>query len=111
MMTSLLLASLLRPCALVAAAWLLLRLLRIRHPASQHAVWTAVLAGMLVAPVAPQWEWRVLPHAVSQGVEWRSGTGMAGSEHALRESAPFQSDAQAAEIAPAFGWERPLLLL
>jgi uncharacterized protein (TIGR03435 family) len=58
-------ASLLRPLVLVAAAWLVLRLLRVRHPASRHAVWTAVLVGMLVLPIlsvtTPDWTLRVLP--------------------------------------------------
>jgi len=49
----------LRPCALAAAAGLLLRLFRIRHPASRHAAWTAVLAAMLLLPLAsavsPRW--------------------------------------------------------
>ena len=58
-------ASLVRPFALAAAAWLGLRVLRVRHPASQHAVWTGVLAGMLVLPIlsvtAPQWKLPVLP--------------------------------------------------
>ena len=58
-------ASLLRPIILVAAAGLTIRLLRVRHPASRHAIWTAVLAGMLVLPVVsvvtPDWTLRVLP--------------------------------------------------
>jgi uncharacterized protein (TIGR03435 family) len=60
-------ASLLRPLVLVAAAWLILRVLHVRHPASRHAVWTAVLAGMLALPflsvVTPDWTLRVLPWA------------------------------------------------
>ncbi|MGA3237683.1 MAG: hypothetical protein ABSG03_15420 [Bryobacteraceae bacterium] len=40
---ALLTASLVRPFGLAATAWLMLRALRVRHPASQHAVWTAVL--------------------------------------------------------------------
>jgi uncharacterized protein (TIGR03435 family) len=58
-------ASLLRPLVLVAAALLILRFLRVRHPASRHAVWTAVLIGMLALPfisvVTPDWTLRVLP--------------------------------------------------
>jgi uncharacterized protein (TIGR03435 family) len=58
-------ASLVRPFALAATAWLVLRVLRVRHPASQHAVWTGVLAGMLVLPIlsvtVPQWKLPVLP--------------------------------------------------
>lgn len=55
----LLIASIARPLGLAAAAWLVLRVLRIRHPASRHAVWTAVLIGMLLVPevsvIAPHW--------------------------------------------------------
>jgi GWxTD domain-containing protein len=58
-------ASLLRPLALAGAAWLALKLFRIRHPASQHTVWTGVAVGMLLLPVlsslAPQWKLPVLP--------------------------------------------------
>ena len=57
---ALLAVSLLRPFALAAAAWLILRVLKIRHPASRHAVWTAVLIGMLLLPLvsvmAPHWK-------------------------------------------------------
>src|SRR5437762_8107682 len=35
-----------RPFVLLAAAFLILCIFRVRHPASRHAVWTAVLAGM-----------------------------------------------------------------
>jgi beta-lactamase regulating signal transducer with metallopeptidase domain len=58
-------ASLVRPFVLAAAAWLLVWAFRIRHPASRHAVWTAVLIGMLLLPFAsviiPQWKLPVLP--------------------------------------------------
>src|SRR5580704_11983893 len=49
---ALLSASIVRPFVLAAAGWLTLRLFRVRHPASRHAVWTAVLAGMLLLPFA-----------------------------------------------------------
>jgi hypothetical protein len=62
---ALLAASLLRPFALAVAAWLFLRAFRVRRPASQHAVWTAMLVGMLLQPVvsvmAPHWRLPVLP--------------------------------------------------
>ncbi len=55
----LLVASTARPFALAAAAWLALHILRIRHPASRHAIWTAVLVGLLLVPevsvIAPHW--------------------------------------------------------
>jgi len=62
---ALLASALVRPLALAAAAWLMLRVLRVRHPASRHAVWTAVLIGMLLLPVVsmmtPHWKLPVLP--------------------------------------------------
>lgn len=62
---ALLSASLLRPFVLAAAAFLILWIFRVRHPASRHSVWTAVLAGMLVLPfvsvMAPHWTVPVLP--------------------------------------------------
>jgi beta-lactamase regulating signal transducer with metallopeptidase domain len=54
-----------RPLVLAAAAWLLLRLFRVRHPASQHAVWIGVAVGMLLLPLlsalAPHWKVPLLP--------------------------------------------------
>src|SRR5205807_226899 len=54
-----------RQLALAALAWLFLRALRVRHPASQHAVWTGVAAGiLLLAPltlVTPRWDLALLP--------------------------------------------------
>lgn len=44
-------ASLVRPLGLVVAAWLVLRIFRVQHPASRHAVWAAVLVGMLALPI------------------------------------------------------------
>src|SRR5579872_1191677 len=62
---ALLTASLVRPLILAAAAWLILRLLKVRHPASRHAVWSAVLVGMLLLPaasaIAPHWKLPLLP--------------------------------------------------
>src|SRR5271156_5022030 len=65
LLAALLVASLVRPFALAVAAWLILRLLRVRHPASRHSVWTAVLIGMILLPIvsviAPHWNASVLP--------------------------------------------------
>ena len=63
---SLLAASLVRPFALVAVAWVMLRVLRVAsHPASRHAVWTAVLFGIVLLPfvsvLTPHWKLPVLP--------------------------------------------------
>jgi mono/diheme cytochrome c family protein len=70
---ALLLATFVRPALLALAAVLALRLFRIQHPASQHAVWVAVLAGMLAVPlislVAPHLELAVLPAAIGSGGE------------------------------------------
>ena len=61
----LLTALFLRPFALAAAAWLLLRIFGIRHPASKHAVWTAVLIATLLLPpltlLTPKLTLRILP--------------------------------------------------
>jgi bla regulator protein blaR1 len=58
-------ASLVRPFVLALAAWLTLRIFRLRHPASRHAVWTAVLIGMFLLPFfsagLPQWKLPLLP--------------------------------------------------
>ena len=66
-------ACLVRPVVLAAAAWLILRVLRVRHPASCHAVWAAVLAGMLLLPVvsviAPQWKLPLLPRRAASANE------------------------------------------
>jgi hypothetical protein len=65
---ALLSASIVRPFVLAAAGWLTPRLFRVRHPASRHAVWTAVLAGMLLLPfvsvLTPHWTVAVLPRNV-----------------------------------------------
>lgn len=62
---ALLSAALVRPLVLAAAAWLVLRVFRVRHPASCHSVWTAVLIGMLLLPIlsviSPHWRVPVLP--------------------------------------------------
>ena len=69
---ALLSASLLRPMVLAAAAFLILWVFRVRHPASRHAVWAAVLAGMLVLPfvsvMAPHWTVPVLPRTQASSV-------------------------------------------
>src|SRR5262245_17464113 len=62
---NLVLAVMLRPAVLPIAALLGLRLFGIRHPASQHAVWTAVLVGILIlvplAAFGPHFNLAVLP--------------------------------------------------
>ena len=70
---ALLTASLVRPLVLAAAAWLILRVLKVRHPASRHAVWSAVLVGMLLLPVAsviaPHWKLPLLPRREDAAIQ------------------------------------------
>jgi len=66
-------ASLVRPFGLATAAWLILRVLRVRHPASRHAVWTAVLIGMMALPfvslIGPHWNVPALPRKHDAGAQ------------------------------------------
>src|SRR5580692_1558831 len=83
---ALLTASLMRPFGLAVAAWLILCVLRVRHPASRHAVWTAVLVGMMLLPVVsvitPHWKLPVLPrkHGATAQVLAPLPTAFTGSE-------------------------------
>jgi len=62
---SLPIALLIRPLAVIAMAWSVLKILRVQHPASQHAVWTCALVGMVVVVplslVMPRWSMGLLP--------------------------------------------------
>lgn len=76
-------ASLLRPFLLAAGAAIVLRLFRVEHPASRHAVWTAVLTGMLILPIisvtVPHLELEALPGGTFSGMNRsvaRSGEAM-----------------------------------
>ena len=82
---ALFLASLFRPLIVAAAAFLVLRLFRIEHPAIQHAVWMAVLLAMVVVPVTsvviPHFDFAVLPPdeaAVSDVAQTRSAVNAQG---------------------------------
>src|SRR4051794_13495766 len=79
-------SSFVRPLALAAAVWLILRVLKVRHPASRHAAWTAVLIGMVLLPVvsvtAPHWKLPLFPRA-------QSATAIFGDSTAL-EVGPFR---------------------
>jgi len=114
---ALLTASLVRPLILAAAAWLTLRVLRVRHPASRHAVWSAVLVGMLLLPVAsviaPHWKWPVLPYrerAVRQ-------TALPADDAGASDPSLFITGALAsAQHAPtprakAFEWPAPVTMV
>lgn len=74
----LLTASAVRPFALAAAAWLVLGCLKVRHPASRHAAWTAVLIGMVLVPfvsvLTPHWVLPVLPQKEGPGALASAGT-------------------------------------
>jgi mono/diheme cytochrome c family protein len=61
-------ASLLRPLVLVAVAGLVLRVFRVEHPASKHAVWAAVLVGILILPFLSV----ALPHIEIQALPQRA---------------------------------------
>lgn len=69
---TLLSASVIRPLVLVVAALIILRVFRVQHPASKHAVWMGVLVGMLALPVVSL----VFPHvdvpALPETPSWMS---------------------------------------
>jgi beta-lactamase regulating signal transducer with metallopeptidase domain len=98
----LLAASLLRPFILVVAGLLILRAFRVSHPASKHAVWTAVLAGMLLLPflsvMAPRVDVPALPQrsvpAVQHSLENATQSHIAVS-HPKTETKP-----EAARLPP-----------
>jgi uncharacterized protein (TIGR03435 family) len=99
-------ASLLRPLVLVAAAWLILHFLRVRHPASRHAVWTAVLVGMLALPVlsiaTPDWTIPVLPWretAVEQPADTSQPAATAANESADLILPPIVPDTETSSVS------------
>jgi beta-lactamase regulating signal transducer with metallopeptidase domain len=67
-------ASLLRPFFLAAAAVILIRAFRVEHPASKHAVWTAVLVCMLILPLLRIAAPHVQIEALPQGTLSRLGS-------------------------------------
>jgi uncharacterized protein (TIGR03435 family) len=99
---------------LAASAWLILRVFRVRHPASRHAVWTAVLIGMMVLPLvsvfAPQWKLPLLP----KRSEIVAQTPVQQSENFTNEES---SDARLNTVVPAqqriakFAWPSPQKLI
>jgi uncharacterized protein (TIGR03435 family) len=103
-------ASLVRPLILVAAGWLILRILRVRHPASRHAVWTAVLAGMLLLPivtvVTPHWTLPVLPSKEATAQSQRPITSAEVSENpgAVPSSPIVLGNEGRREAALSFAW-------
>ncbi len=93
-------SSLLAPVAVATLAWLTLRLLRVRHPATGHAVWTAVIAALLLIPaasLAPRWSLRVLPSR---------GRAVSAPVRAASEP-PYAADAPAAPAAHSAPAPRP----
>jgi uncharacterized protein (TIGR03435 family) len=110
----LLTASLVRPLVLAAAAWLILRICKVRHPASQHAVWTAVLIGMMALPLvtffAPQWKLPLLPakqEPVAQTQVQQSGNFLEAESFAVRRNTSASVRSQTAESA----WPAPRTLI
>ena len=106
---ALLVAALVRPLVLALAGWLVLRVSGIRSPASRHAVWTAVLIGILILPIAtvimPHWNLPILPATGAGHLEpgalpyavqpdsSSSGTGSLNRMRAPAESANGCADA------------------
>ncbi len=92
---ALLAASLLRPFALAAAAWLILKVLRVRHPASRHAVWTAVLSGMVLLPMmsvmTPHWKLPVLNRRPNPGAA-TAGSGAVNDSGLLNPMTPYPAE-------------------
>ena len=110
-------ASLARPLVLAAAAWMILRILGVRHPASRHAVWSAVLIGMLLLPVvsviAPQWKLPLLPRRASPAMQ----TPVRTNDASPHDSFSFVSGAippvTNSPISPAkaFEWPAPATIV
>ena len=100
-------ASLVRPFLLVAAVSVILSAWRLRHPASQHAVWTTVLVGMLLLPVvstlAPHWTLRVLPARRALDIKAVLPPAPAGVLSVPSESSSFGGDRVVAQPRSA-GW-------
>ncbi len=110
----LLTASLIRPIVLAAAAWLILRIYKVRHPASRHAVWTAVLIGTTVLPlvtvIAPQWKLPLLPkepEPVAQTQLQLSNDSTETESSDVRLNAVVSASQQAVK----FAWPRPQTLI
>jgi len=112
-LTALLTASLVRPFVLVVAACLILHLLNIRHPASRHTVWSAVLIGMLLLPVAsvlaPHWNLPLLPRpgsAARQTPLQADGTNDYDAYGLAAGAAPLTTNAPTPR-AKVFEWAAP----
>ncbi len=90
---ALLLGSTARSLCLAAAAGLVMRIFRVESAAARHAVWTAVVAGMLLSapltPLLPPLPLRVLPATVqpfavgpaSRPIEWTFVQQLAPAPH------------------------------
>lgn len=92
-MTALLAESALRACVLGGAAWVLLRLLRVRDPARERAAWLAVLLAAAAMPVLLPLLRAAIPHAApairlppalaADGVENGAAARLAGAYCAI----------------------------
>jgi beta-lactamase regulating signal transducer with metallopeptidase domain len=127
---ALFLASLFRPLIVAAAAFLVLRLFRIEHPASQHAVWMAVLLAMVVVPVMsvviPHVDFAVLPpdegaaRAVEQSARVVNAPGeiemdplllLRPKAQAIEQMPPVNLRSSSPAAAPESGWSRASVLV
>src|SRR5271170_3360310 len=59
-MMTILLESAARTLVLAAAAWVALRILRVRHVVAQKIAWTLVLAAAVTMPFLARWHWITL---------------------------------------------------
>lgn len=90
-MTNLAVDFLLRPSVPVVLAFIVIRMFRVSHPVSKHAIWTAALAGMLAVSgasfLAPALEVPILPETTARTPEPAIPSG-AGPEAAAWPTAP-----------------------
>src|SRR5580698_69302 len=108
----LLTASLIRPVVLAAAAWLILRIYKVRHPASRHAVWTAVLIGMMALPLvtffAPQWKLPLFPNKSATVAQFQQADVFADTESS---DVGLNINASALSHTTKFAWPAPQTLI
>ncbi len=101
----------LRSLALVATGWLAMPLFRVRSAAARHAVWTVIVAGMLISPaltpVAPTLAIRALPASpqVLVGQVSRPAQSVSLPVPAQREARSIPTP-----IAPLTDWNRIVAL-
>ena len=77
-MMTILLESAARTLILAAAAWLALRIFRVRHVMAQKIAWTLVLAAAVVMPFLMRWHWITL-RPVTIPSSWALSSGVSSS--------------------------------